>query len=104
MKCPGCKQNSSSGADFCRKCGAPVTGGPPYAELQRALTEALEQQTAAGEIEGTMRGWCTSTAMIVRVSACAPAWSARRARTCSMWADDWRKMAREPIELEAASA
>ncbi len=50
MKCPGCKQNNSSGADFCRKCGAPVTGGPSYAELQRTMTEALDQQTATSEI------------------------------------------------------
>ncbi len=50
MKCPRCQQDNSSDADFCRKCGAPVTGGPSYAELQRALTESLDRQTATGEI------------------------------------------------------
>ncbi len=50
MKCFRCQQDNSSDADFCRKCGTPVTDGPSYAELQRALTEALDQQTATSEI------------------------------------------------------
>ncbi len=50
MKCPRCQQDNSSDADFCRKRGMPVTGGPSYAELQHALTAALDQQTATSEI------------------------------------------------------
>jgi hypothetical protein len=50
MKRLRCQQGNSSDADFCRKCGPPVTGGPSYAELQRALTEALEQQMATSEL------------------------------------------------------
>jgi two-component system NtrC family sensor kinase len=50
MKCPRCQQDNSTDADFCRKCGTPVTGGPSYADLQRTLSEAFEQQTATSEI------------------------------------------------------
>ena len=58
MKCPRCQQeNPVADAQFCPRCGAPVTraeeSSPPavsFADLQRALTEALEQQTATSEI------------------------------------------------------
>jgi len=50
MKCLRCQQDNSTDADFCRKCGTPVTGGPSYADLQRTLSEAFEQQTATSEI------------------------------------------------------
>jgi signal transduction histidine kinase len=58
MKCPRCEQeNPVPDAQFCPRCGAPVTrpedSSPPavsLADLQRALREALDQQTATSEI------------------------------------------------------
>src|SRR5215475_5207843 len=57
MTCPRCQQDNPSHAKFCLACGDPLgrTGesgppGAPYAELQRALTEALEQQAATSEV------------------------------------------------------
>ena len=57
MKCPRCQHDSRPRAKFCGECGSPFTsrdqGASPVAsdtELQRALREALEQQTATSEI------------------------------------------------------
>src|SRR5262245_35909722 len=57
MMCPRCQQDNPSHAKFCLACGVLLRSisdsdpsGTPYAELQRALTEALEQQTATSEI------------------------------------------------------
>ena len=57
MKCPRCQHDSRPRAKFCDECGSPFTsreqGASPVAsdtELQRALSEALEQQTATSEI------------------------------------------------------
>ncbi len=64
MQCPGCQHENRPQAKFCEECSTrlagPTQGGPPvasYADLQRevehltrALSEALEQQTATGEI------------------------------------------------------
>jgi GAF domain-containing protein len=58
MKCSRCQQdNPVPDAQFCPRCGAPVTraedSSPPavsFADLQRALREALEQQSATSEI------------------------------------------------------
>jgi two-component system, NtrC family, sensor kinase len=59
MKCPRCQQDNPSDANFCKKCGTPLHGidNGPYEErpqevqhLTRALREALERQTATGEI------------------------------------------------------
>ncbi len=57
MKCPRCQHDSRPRAKFCDECGSPFTsrdqGASPVAsdtELQRALREALEQQTATSEI------------------------------------------------------
>jgi signal transduction histidine kinase len=56
MPCPRCQHENPSGQKFCGACGMPLTAnptGPPapsYAEIANALTEALEQQTATGEI------------------------------------------------------
>src|SRR5262245_30393825 len=56
MKCPGCQQDNPSHANFCLACGVPLSrtsesGSPraPYRALQRALSAALEQQTATSE-------------------------------------------------------
>ena len=57
MKCPRCAQDNPSHAKFCLECGSrladlhahgPSTGS--YADLQRALSEALEQQIATAKI------------------------------------------------------
>src|SRR5262249_30479653 len=57
MNCVRCHHDNPSHAKFCLECGTPFTPthetgpqGQSYADLQRALTESLEQQTATGEI------------------------------------------------------
>src|SRR5215510_16053097 len=54
MKCPRCEQESPPHAEFCLECGTPFQQSgraqPSYADLQRSLTESLEQQTATSEI------------------------------------------------------
>src|SRR5262245_39445826 len=54
MKCPRCEQESPPHAKFCLECGTPFQQSgraqPSYADLQRSLTESLEQQTATSEI------------------------------------------------------
>jgi GAF domain-containing protein len=53
MKCPRCHQDNPSHAKFCLECGAPCKSGASpasYADLQHALTESLEQQTATSEL------------------------------------------------------
>ena len=59
MTCLRCQQDNPSHARFCLECGVPLgstsesaPSGAPHAELQRALTEAQEQQTATSEILG----------------------------------------------------
>jgi GAF domain-containing protein len=56
MQCPRC-QHENPGQKFCGECGTPLsrpvpTGSPrpSYADLERALREAVEQQTATAEI------------------------------------------------------
>jgi GAF domain-containing protein len=57
MQCPRCQHENRSGAKFCEECGTPLAdalqGSPPgasYADLQRALSESLDQQTATSEV------------------------------------------------------
>ncbi len=56
MPCPRCQHENPSGQKFCGTCGTSLTAnqsGPParsHAEITSALSEALEQQTATGEI------------------------------------------------------
>src|SRR5260370_40971855 len=57
MQCPRCQQENRQKAKFCDACGTPLTRtsegsreGASYAELQRHLTDALDQQTATAEI------------------------------------------------------
>jgi signal transduction histidine kinase/putative methionine-R-sulfoxide reductase with GAF domain len=57
MKCPRCQQQNPIGQKFCGECGTVLQrlegGAAPvlaYADLERSLTEALEQQTATSEI------------------------------------------------------
>src|SRR5215470_16998322 len=60
MKCPRCQHEDPAAQKFCGNCGGPLAsmvGGRSYAELQAdneelrtSLGEALEQQTANGEI------------------------------------------------------
>jgi GAF domain-containing protein len=57
MQCPRCQQENPTSHKFCRECGTPLArlegGAQPalsYAELQRSLTEAVDQQTATAEI------------------------------------------------------
>jgi two-component system, NtrC family, sensor kinase len=57
MKCPRCEQKNPAGHNFCGVCGTPLQPlahatepARAYADLQRSLTEAVEQQTATSEI------------------------------------------------------
>ena len=58
MQCPRCQQdNPVADAEFCPRCGAPAkhaerrtAPAASYADLQRSLSEALEQQTVTAEI------------------------------------------------------
>jgi GAF domain-containing protein/anti-sigma regulatory factor (Ser/Thr protein kinase) len=57
MQCPRCQQENLTSHKCCRECGTPLArlegGAQPalsYAEMQRSLTEALEQQAATAEI------------------------------------------------------
>src|SRR5215813_14244944 len=57
MTCPRCQQENLPTMKFCGECGTPLErhqGGaqpaPSYADLQRSLTEAVDQQTATSEI------------------------------------------------------
>jgi hypothetical protein len=57
MQCPRCQHANSPKARFCEACGTslacPMPDGQPtasYEDLERALNEALEQQTATSDI------------------------------------------------------
>jgi len=57
MKCPRCQQDNPSHAQFCLACGIPLKGAnmgdlseASYADLQGALREALDSETATREI------------------------------------------------------
>jgi hypothetical protein len=54
MKCPRCQHDNPAHAKFCLECGVSFSSKGPSAgsdtDLQRALAEALEQQTATSEI------------------------------------------------------
>jgi two-component system, NtrC family, sensor kinase len=54
MKCPRCQHENPSHAKFCLECGVSFSNKCPSAgshtDLQRALSEAPEQQTATSEI------------------------------------------------------
>ncbi len=57
MKCPRCQDDNPSRAKFCLGCGTPVNGSlvigaqtPSYGDLERALADAVEQQSATSEI------------------------------------------------------
>src|SRR5580704_7796290 len=57
MQSPRCQHENPAGQKFCGECGTPLAGalqgGPPgasYADLQRTLSESLDQQTATSDI------------------------------------------------------
>jgi signal transduction histidine kinase len=61
MQCPGCRHETSLNQKFCGECGTPLTplegATQPqlsYADLDRALRDALEQQSATSEILRTI--------------------------------------------------
>ncbi|HXB03801.1 MAG TPA: GAF domain-containing protein [Candidatus Angelobacter sp.] len=53
MQCPRCQQDNSTTHAYCSACGTPLKRPDErrsYLELERDLTEALDQQTATAEI------------------------------------------------------
>src|SRR5262245_42519560 len=57
MTCPRCQQENLPTMKFCGACGTPLQRpqgdappAPSYADVQRSLTEALEQQIATAEV------------------------------------------------------
>jgi signal transduction histidine kinase len=61
MQCPGCRHETPLNQKFCGECGTPLTrlegATQPrlsYADLDRALRDALEQQSATSEILRTI--------------------------------------------------
>src|SRR5512147_1423610 len=61
MQCPRCQHENSSSQNYCGQCATPLRRAnetaspePTYVDLQRSLTEAVEQQTATSEILRTI--------------------------------------------------
>src|SRR5262245_9015899 len=57
MRCPRCQHENPAGVKFCGECGTPfqrlaesIQPLPAYADVQRSLTEALEQQAATSDV------------------------------------------------------
>src|SRR5262245_6012361 len=56
MTCPRCQRDNPDGQKFCGECGTPLVAreaglpGAAYAQVQRDLSEAREQQTATSDI------------------------------------------------------
>jgi GAF domain-containing protein len=57
MRCSRCQQENPAGVMFCGECGTPfqrlvesIQPPPSYGDVQRSMTETLEQQTATSEI------------------------------------------------------
>ncbi len=76
MKCPRCQHDNPASLKFCGECGTPLkssseSGLPAasYAELQRDLTEAVEQQTATSEILRVISSFPTELRPVLDVVA-----------------------------------
>ena len=57
MQCPRCRHANPTRQKLCGECGTPLrrtnasgAQGASYADLQRALSESLDQQTATSDI------------------------------------------------------
>jgi signal transduction histidine kinase len=63
MQCPRCQHQNPAGQKFCGECGTPLQHpdgstrpARSYADVQRSLTESLDQQTATAEMLGIISG------------------------------------------------
>ena len=87
MQCPRCQQENPREANFCLNCATPLKRARPtdpdlndeVAGLRRALSEALEQQTATSEILQVI------SASPTQLQPVLDAISERAARLCDAW-------------------
>jgi signal transduction histidine kinase len=108
MPCPRCHQDNPPQTRFCPECGTPLSGAVPaerfHAELlaenenlNRSLTEALEQQTATADILRVISSSPTDTEPVFDAIA------ANAARLCNANDAQVLRLEGEVLHLVAAS-